>query len=109
MLASSVLSLCRPRFQAGQLLIAPGVHDLVEDRKLDLMSYLARHLRGDWGDVSEADRRANIAALRQGCQLLSSYEFAPGQKLRIITDAHRQFTTAILSPTAPFYSKGARQ
>jgi hypothetical protein len=109
MLASSVLALCRPRFQAGSLLMEPRVHDLVEEQKLDLISYLARHLRGDWGDVSDARRRANIAALRHQRALSSSYELIPGENLTIITDAKRRFTTATLTTAESPKLTGVRQ
>ena len=97
MIASSVLSRCSPRFQAGLLSMSPYVTALVENQMLDLESYLARHLHGDWGDVSEADRKANVVALRAGCRLLSSYDLARGLKLKLVTDASRKFTTATLS------------
>jgi hypothetical protein len=96
MLASSVLCVCRPRFQAGHLVMTPGVQRLIEDGKLDLMSYLRRHLSGDWGDLSDADRRANEDALRHGDQLLSVYRVSPDVKLYIITEADREATTALL-------------
>ena len=96
MIASSVLSLCRPRFQAGRLLMTPGIRKLVEDGKLNLLPYLRRHLTADWGDLSESDRRANDVALRERDQLLSSYQVTPDVKLWIITEADRQATTALL-------------
>ena len=96
MLASSVLSVCRPRFQAGQLLMTPSVSDLVQHGALNLMNYLRRHLSGDWGDLSDSDRRANDAALRDGGQLLSAYQVTPTVRVWIITEANRQATTALL-------------
>lgn len=96
MIASSVLSVCRPRFQAGRLLMTPGVQQLVHDGTLNLMRYLRRHLSGDWGDLSDSDRRANNVALRDRDRLLSSYQVTPEVKLWIITEADRQATTALL-------------
>jgi len=96
MLASSVLSLCRPLFQAGQLVMTPGVGSLVEDGQLNLMRYLSRHLRGDWGDLSDGDKAANNAALRHGDRLFSAYEISPQVKIWIITEADRSVTTALL-------------
>jgi hypothetical protein len=96
MIASSVLSLCRPRFQAGRLSMTPGVQQLVHEGTLNLMPYLGRHLSGDWGDLSDADRRANDAAIRRGDRLLSSYQITPETTLWIITEADRAATTALL-------------
>lgn len=96
MLASSVLSLCRPLFQAGQLVMTPGVGSLVQGGQLNLMRYLSRHLRGDWGDLSAADKTANTAALRDGERLLSAYDISPEVKIWIITEADRSVTTALL-------------
>lgn len=93
---SSVLSICRPHFQAGLLLMTPGVQKLVHDGTINLAHYLSRHLTGDWGDLDESDRRANIAALRDGDRLFSSYQVSPDVKLWIITEADRQATTALL-------------
>jgi len=96
MLASSVLSLCRPLFQPGRLLMTPGVTRLVHDHQFNLMSYLSRHLSGDWGDISETDRRANQLALRDGDALRSAYQVTPDLRLLIVTAARRDVTTARL-------------
>lgn len=96
MLASAVLSHCVPRFQAGRLVMTPGVQDLVVNRNLNLMKFLRRHLTGDWGDVSPASKRANDAALRQKERVLSAYEVMPNVKIWIVTEGDRQATTALL-------------
>lgn len=96
MLASSVLSVCRPRFQAGHLITTPGVQRLIQDGKLDLMTYLRRHLNGDWGDLRDADRDANEEALHHGDRLLSVYRVSPDVKLYIVTESDREATTALL-------------
>ena len=96
MAPSAVLSQCRPRFQAGRLLMTPGVSALVDTGKLDLMNYLSRHLSGDWGDLSDSDRRANDHAVRDGDRLLSSYQVTPDLKIWIVTEANREATTALL-------------
>jgi hypothetical protein len=96
MIASSVLSKCRPRFQAGCLVMTPAVEKLVEGGTLELPEYLCRHLACDWGEVSASDRRANDVALTGGGPLLSSYHIAPDVNLRFVTDAARLRTTAFL-------------
>ncbi|MDB5313174.1 MAG: hypothetical protein JWO38_7376 [Gemmataceae bacterium] len=58
--------------------------------------YLDRHLAGDWGSVSEEDRRANDAALAAGERLLSEYRTALGVVLWVITEADRSSTCVLL-------------
>jgi hypothetical protein len=60
-------------------------------------NFLARHASGDWGDLSDADRRANAHALKTGGRILSAYVTILGERLWIITEADRSRTT-ILRP-----------
>jgi hypothetical protein len=46
-----------------------------------IAAILARHLTGDWGDLSDADKKAKQRALKYGARLFSSYEIAPDTKL----------------------------
>jgi hypothetical protein len=62
----------------------------------DIMEGLARHKRGDWGEVCRADKGANRAALKDGERLLSAYRSADGTKFWIITEADRSATTVLL-------------
>ena len=56
---------------------------------------LRRHLSGDWGELSEDDRRENELSLKQGFRLLSSYR--DGERtFWIITEADRSATTILL-------------
>lgn len=96
-LASSVLSLCQPRFQAGQLKMTKGVTALVQQGKLNVMRYLRRHLNGDWGDVSPEHRQANQLALRDRERLCSFYQVTPNLKLCLVTESDRSVTQALLS------------
>jgi hypothetical protein len=67
------------KFELGQLLATPGVLQAAAGD--DLMPYLRRHAGGDWGVVSDADRRANDRALVQGTRLLSAYKLGNGTKI----------------------------
>ena len=62
----------------------------------DIYAALARHKTGDWGDVSEADRRANNNALNRGGRLLSVYTGADGDTFWVITEADKSSTTVPL-------------
>ena len=57
---------------------------------------LARHQRGDWGEVCEEDRLANESALREGERLFSVYRLSSGTKIWIITERDRSSTTLLL-------------
>jgi hypothetical protein len=85
------------RFSPGQVVMTPGVDELVQQGRLDLSAYLRRHLGGDWGDLDDEDRRQNEAALQSGeDRLFSSYDVAPDLKLWIITEWDRSVTTLLL-------------
>jgi hypothetical protein len=58
--------------------------------------FLARHARGDWGELCPADMRANDRALREGDRLLSAYKTSTGERLWVITEADRSATTILL-------------
>lgn len=75
------------RVSLGAIVATPGALEAFthEERR----TCLARHAAGDWGDCSEHDKVANEAALETGARLLSSYRFADGRKLWVITEATR--------------------
>lgn len=50
-------------FPCGQLLATPAALDLLLQRGLSPLSMLSRHLRGDWGDIGEADRSVTTVLL----------------------------------------------
>jgi len=85
-------------FPLGRLMITRGVNDLVADNKefaLFVLNSLQRHARGDWGDLSEEDKKENEYSLNQHLRLLSAYERPPLPKIWIITEADRSLTTVL--------------
>ncbi len=97
-MALAVLNLVsQPRFPSGQVVMTVGVDGLVRQGRLNAVPYLRRHLHGDWGDLSDDDRRLNDAALKSGeDRLFSSYQVTPDLKLWIITEWDRSVTTLLL-------------
>jgi hypothetical protein len=83
-------------FRPGRICATAGVADLVDTGVLDPHPYLARHLKGDWGDLCEEDRQFNNAGITLGSRLLSSYDVSPDLRLWIITEADRSVTTLLL-------------
>jgi hypothetical protein len=57
---------------------------------------LARHQRGEWGELDNHDKAVNEAALRKGERLLSAHTSTGGARFWIITEANRETTTLLL-------------
>jgi hypothetical protein len=84
------------KFSPGNIVATPGVLEAFRASGDDPLAYVVRHLAGDWGDLSEEDRRDNDLSLRLGFRLLSAYKLSNGTKVWIITEADRSATTILL-------------
>ena len=92
-----------PTFPLGQLVMTRGVNNLVADDEAFVRfvtKSLARHVKGDWGDVDDEDKLTNDQALKQGLRLLSAYNDDRFPKhgistIWIITEADRSATTIL--------------
>jgi len=84
-----------PRFKIGRIFATPAAMDALDRTGTSIVDLLIRHIRGDWGDLSESDRQQNELALIAGGRLLSSYPLAEA-RLWIITEADRSSTTLLL-------------
>ncbi|HXI65381.1 MAG TPA: hypothetical protein VNH14_12830 [Gemmatimonadales bacterium] len=82
-------------FALGRLFATPGALRAVVESGDDLFPYLARHARGDWGDVDNEDWLLNDQAVRAGTRLLSAYRLRDGTRIWIITEADRSATTLL--------------
>lgn len=78
----------------GNVVITPNALGQLTPAEIQLG--LQRHQAGDWGDLSEDDRKANDDALGNGMRLLSSYRSGSGVTFWIITEADRSATTLLL-------------
>ena len=92
----------RPKFNLGQILATPGALEALEESGQNVQFFLARHVRGDWGEVDAEDQQANDQALVNGSRLLSAYRTLKNERLWMITEAadddgHRVAST-ILRP-----------
>jgi hypothetical protein len=83
-------------FKLGQTVTTPGALNALTDAQQAPAEFLARHLRGDWGEVSPEDKEANDQAVLDGTRILSAYRTALGTKLWVITEADRSATTIVL-------------
>ena len=82
------------RFLLGRTVTTRGAVDELDGS--DVLASIARHARGDWGDLCLEDKQANDDALRVGARLLSAYRTDAGRKFWIITEADRSTTTVLL-------------
>ena len=84
------------KFPLGQIVATPGALEALQRAGQSPLEFLARHVRADWGEVCEEDRRENDLALQQGFRLLSVYTTKAGEKLWVISEADRSLTTLLL-------------
>lgn len=82
------------RVELGRTLATPGVLAAVPND--EMLAALARHARGDWGEVSAADWKENDFSYSRRLRLVSSYTSSNGTKFWVITEADRSSTTVLL-------------
>lgn len=86
-------------FEPGQVVGTPEALEALGPKRV--FEILARHLSGDWGELSEADKEENNLSLREGFRILSAYWIDEGDhergKVWVITEADRS-STCILEP-----------
>lgn len=87
----------KPLFELGVEVSTPEAMKELRKARVSNDELLKRHVRGDWGDLSQADREENELAIKKGYRILSAYTLPTGQKIWVITEADRSATT-ILKP-----------
>jgi hypothetical protein len=83
-------------FFPGQVVATPGVLEAIHASGEPAYDFLMRHLTGDWGELSEADKAENELSVREGFRILSAYTLSSGVKIWVITEADRSVTTFLL-------------
>jgi len=84
------------KFMLGHVVATPGALIAFTEAKDSIRTYLARHVSGDWGEVSPEDAGENELSLLSGLRLLSAYQIKDGARIWIITEADRSATTILL-------------
>ena len=95
---SQVQPATKAKFELGRPMLSGAVADLmaIDDNFTKfVLSSLRRHMLGDWGEMTEDDKKENEFSLDKHLRLFSSYSGL--HKLWIITEADRS-TTTILFP-----------
>ncbi len=87
----------RALFAAGRLMLTPGAINKLREANERAQEFFARHLAGDWGEVSADVCRGNDEAIATGELLFSSYRLCTGECIYITTEADRSSTTMLLS------------
>ena len=81
------------RFSLGQTVITANAS--LQLATEEVLTALARHANGDWGDLCPEDSLANDEALQHGGRLFSAYGQGDN-RFWIITEADRSVTTVLL-------------
>lgn len=82
-------------FPRGQVVVTPGIVELVDGDYSPIIKFLARHQSGDWGLIDPEDAETNRQAVRLGNRILSAY-MHKDTKIWIITESDRSVTTVLL-------------
>lgn len=85
-----------PLFDTGRAMATPGALRALEAAGASALDYIARHARGDWGELDREDAEANRRAVEMGTRILSAYVVPGGTRIWIITEADRSATTVLL-------------
>jgi hypothetical protein len=85
-----------PLFDLGRILATPGALAVLDGLEDSVTPYLARHERGDWGDLSIDEKFLIDCALTKGQQVYSVFTLQTGDRLKFITNPMRTMTTMLL-------------
>lgn len=85
----------RGLFKLGQVVATPGAIEALEKAHTSAWTLLARHISGDFGEVDDEDRQANLDAIQSGARILSAYTLTTGERLWVISEADRSSTCVL--------------
>ncbi|WP_175796087.1 hypothetical protein [Burkholderia anthina] len=83
----------KPLFHPGRLLITPEAHHILRLNGIPVISVVLRHIAGDWGIVSDDDKRQNDMSIAAGLRLMSIYRLPDDSRLIVVTEWDRSSTT----------------
>ena len=90
------------KFPLGQIVATPGALEAIEAAGQSPDFFLDKHVQGDWGEVSNGDKKLNDEALVDGSRLLSAYRTLKNERIWVITEAAddegKRLATTILTP-----------
>lgn len=77
-------------FKLGRIVGTLAVLAALTDK--EVTDILTRHAKGDWGEVSEEDKKINDFSAKNGYHICSVYTIR-GMEINIVTEANRSATT----------------
>jgi hypothetical protein len=80
----------------GRVVATPGALRALEKAEQLPAEFLDRHVNGDWGNVTDADKQENEGAVEQGFRILSAYTTSAGDWIWVLTEADRSVTSILL-------------
>lgn len=83
-------------FPLGRVFLTMGAEQTLGESRQSPIEFLRRHQTGDWGELSEEDKRENELSLKEDFRILSAYRTRAGVKIWIITEHDRSATTVLL-------------
>lgn len=90
------MSTAQGRFPLGRMVATSGALEALTAASQDAIEFLCRHQQGDWGDLSDDDKRENEFSIDKELRIFSAYHTTKGEKIWIITEADRSATTILL-------------
>lgn len=84
------------RFSLGRTVATPGALEAIAAAAQTPDEFLRRHVTGDWGDMSDDDKRENEFSVDKRLRIFSAYHTNQGEKIWVITEADRSATTLLL-------------
>lgn len=92
-----MITVSQPKFRLGSVVATPDAIAALERVGQSPWSLLTQHVSGQWGDLSDDDKRLNDEALIHGDRILSSYVLQDGvTTVWVITEADRSSTCLLL-------------
>lgn len=86
-----------PRFFShGRVFMTSYIVTQARRGELNVLQYLERHLTCDWGEVSEARKEMNDAAVENRGVIVSRYDVPPTLQIVIVTNGDRSLTKVML-------------
>lgn len=83
-------------FSVGRVMATPGALEAMDTAGVNWAGLLARHVAGDWHDMTAEDAEANAQAIQDGDRVLSAYELPGGVRVWVLTEWDRSMTTLLL-------------